>query len=309
MIKMALWIPVIGFIFGIAILIKASDKAVDLALRFSHITGMMKLSVGMMLVGAMTSLPEFSIAMTSSFSGASSIMFGNLIGGSFTDLFFVLGIGAAIYGLKVSKRDLEKGVEIFLISSALLVYGMLFGFNQIFGFISVIVFILFSERLLSGKKTNNKNWIDLRGGFLVLIKITALVAVIIFAAEIVTLSTKIISAELGITETLIGATIIALSTTTPELFVTLAAGKRNEYDLMVGNVIGSCFINIVLIMGLSAIISPIAVGVTEMIILAALFGAYFTFYLFAAGKQIDRFQGILMLAMYCLYVIVMLAVA
>lgn len=311
MIKMAdLILPLIGFVAGIAIMIKASDYAVEKALEFSKITGMMKLSVGMIIIGTMTSLPEFSIAMASSLAGANKIMFSNLIGGSFTDLFFVMGIGAVLYGLKISKEDLEKGTQIFVLTSLLLTYGLVYGFDSTFGILSVLAFLLLSERLMAGKRGENRNsWRDLKGGFFILLKITVAVAAIIFAAEIITYSTKVISSGLGITETLIGATVIALSTTTPELFVTIAAGKRNEFDLLVGNLFGSCFVNIVLILGLSTIIAPFYPGITDVVLLASIFGAYFTVYLFSASRQIDRYQGIIMVSMYALYLGIMLAIA
>lgn len=307
---MGIILPAIIFIAGIALLIKASDKAVGLAVRFSELTGMMRISVGMIIIGAMTSLPEFSIAMVSSFSDANKIMFSNLVGGSFTDLFFVMGVGAVLYGLKVSREDLERGIQIFLITTGLLIYGIIWGFDSVFGCLSILLFFLFAERLFSdgGGKKKGK-WKDIKGGMALLAKIAAAVALIIVAAEMVTYSTKLISAELGVAESFLGATIIALSTTAPELFVTISAGKRNEFDLLVGNLFGSCFINIALILGLGAIIAPVVVGLTELVIVAALLGAYFTIYLFAAGKQIDRFQGIILLSMYVLYILVMVAIA
>lgn len=298
------------FIAGIALLIKASEKAVDLAIRFSELTGMMKLSVGMIIIGVMTSLPEFSIAMVSSFSDANKIMFSNLVGGSFTDLFFVMGVGAVLYGLKVSKEDLERGIQIFLITAGLLLYGIIWGFDSVFGCLSILLFFLFAERLFSdSRKKKNGKWKDVRGGLKLLAKITAAVVLIIIAAEMVTYSTKLISAELGVAESFLGATIIALSTTAPELFVTISAGKRNEFDLLIGNLFGSCFVNIALVLGLGTIIAPVTIGLAELVIVAALLGAYFTIYLFAAGKQIDRFQGIILLSMYVLYILVMIAVA
>ena len=310
MIKMDIFSSFILFVAGIAVLIKASDVAVDLSLKFSEITGMMKLSVGMIIIGTMTSLPEFAIAMTSSIANANQIMFGNLVGGSFTDLFFVMGIGAVLYGLRISKEDLRKGVEIFIITSGLLVYGLFWGFDSVFGLMAIILFILFSESLLSGKNRSGKNKTRYNRGVLkILIKISAAVALIVLAAEAVTYSTKAISAEFGIAESLIGATIIALSTTAPELCVTIAAGRKNEFDLLVGNLFGSCFVNIALIMGISAVIAPISFGLSQLVLVAALLGAYFTVYLFSANRQIDRFQGIILLSMYALYLIVMVTIA
>ena len=110
----------------------------------------------------------------------------------------------------------KKGTHIFVLTMILLVYGLVYGFDSTFGVMAIMVFAFFSKRLLAGEPGKSPGaWKDYGKGIKTLLNILAAVAVIIFAAEIVTVSTKLLSSMMGITETFLGATIIAFCTTTP----------------------------------------------------------------------------------------------
>lgn len=293
----------IALFIGLGFLVTASNLAVKLAVRFSEVTGMMRLSVGMIIVSVMTSLPEFSIAIVSSISGASGIMFGNLLGASVTDLLLVFGAGALAFGLRIKKDEIIKAFQIIIITIAAISYGVFYGFGIISGIASLLLFGFFARNFLVFNSHNHpEKWQDILGGLVILAKLAAVIIVVLLSAELITLSVKTISDASGISQTVIGATLISVCTTLPELAVTLAAGRKKEYDLLFGNIFGSCFVNIMLIMGIGTIISPAFFTFREILLFAALCIAFLISYLFALGKEVDRFQGAILLSFYALYV-------
>ena len=302
--------PILGFAIGLAIIVKASDVAVDLAVDFSRITGMSRLAIGMVILASMTSLPEFAIALSSTFAGTNSIMFGNILGASITDLLFVMGAGALFFSIKISAKDSRKAEQIMLATVMVLLYGFIYGYNIIFGSLCVLAFWFFSQGLLSSKYHGHpSHWKNVPAGLKMLAKLVAAIAVILVASAIVVICTQQISEAAGIINTVMGATLISLATTLPELAVTLSSGRKNEFDLMLGNIFGSCFVNIALIMGIATVIAPVMINAAELAVLLCLFASYVAALFFIRMKKPGRIHGFMLLCLYAAYIIIMSAVA
>lgn len=298
-------LPFLGFIIGIISLMKLSDYAVDYSVELSKLTGIMKLTIGIVVIALMTSLPELAIAITSSLSKASNIVFGTMLGSNIADILLVLGGAAAVYGIGVSKRYLKSAGEIMILTAGLLIYGIIYQYDIVFGLLSIIIFGFLSDRLLhhnvkKERVVENGFWKSLA----TLVKLVIVIVLIILSAELVTRSTIEISNILGISETLIGATIISITTSFPELMVALSAARKKEMEIIFGTVFGSCFVNIAFILGLSSILSVITISAREMFLLAYLLITYFIAFLLIRYK-LDRFEGIVMLFLYLLFILLM----
>jgi len=298
-------LPLLGFVLGLFILIKASDWATDLSVKFSEITGLMKMTVGMIILALMTSLPELAICLSSSFSNASHVMFGTVLGSNIADVLLVLGMGAVL-GIKISKENSKHANWIMLITSGLLVYGLIYGFNIILGLLSVIIFGALAKKLLTRQtRTGVRDHDEITKEAIILVKLLCAVAIVFISAEFVTLTTVEISNIFGLTQTFIGATIIAITTSLPELAITFSSVRKKQFSIGIGNIFGSCFINVALILGLGIIIAPVAVGLSEIILFFSLILSYFVVALLIFRESVDRFAGLILLLFYVLYLILM----
>jgi len=296
-------IPVLGFVLGIFVLIKTSNWAVDLSVKFSEITGLTKTAVGVIIIALMTSLPELTISITSSISNANHIMFGTLFGSTVADILLVFGIGL-VYGIKTSKENFKQVKWIMILTSVLLIYGLFYGFNINLGLLSVIIFLVLSKKLLARKtKNDSKKWDDIINGLIILFKLTFAIAIILLSAELVTLTTVEISNMFGLSQTLIAGTIIAITCVLPELCVTISSVRKREYDIGIGNIFGSCFVNIAFILGLGIIIAPVIIGLNEVLLIVSLFISYMIVFSFLYTKTLDRFAGLILLLFYVLYIL------
>ena len=298
-------LPILGFFLGIALLSKLSDYAVDISVKLSKLTGIIKLTIGIIVIALMTSLPELAITITSSISKVGKLAYGTMVGSNIADILLVLGAASAIYGINISKRNIIHATEIIVITSGLLAYGFFYGYDIVFGFLGIIIFGLLADRLLH-KKTEQEAETSSSIGEII-VTLTKLVVVIIFillSAELVTRSVIEISNYFGISETLIGATIIGITTSLPELAVVLSAAKKKENEIVFGTIFGSCFINISLVLGIGALISPILIGFRETVVFVFLLFTYIVTLLFMKYK-LERFEGVIMLFIYALFVLLM----
>lgn len=312
MIKMVadLLFPTIGFAIGLAIIVKASDIAVDLSVEFSKITGMSRLSIGMLVLAAITSLPEFAIAMSSTFAGMSGIMTGNIFGSNITDLLLVMGAGALFFNFKISQEDSKKAKHIIIATSLLILYGLFYGYNIVFGFLCLLAFGFFFQGLLKQKaQRNNISRKNTKASIIIMSKLVATVAVVVLSACLVVICTEQISIATGMTNTIIGATIIAVATTLPELAVTISSGRKRQFEILIGNIFGSCFVNIALIMGISSVITPIRFAYSDAIVMISMFLSYAIAYFFIGKGSVSRIKGVILLFLYFSYLITMASIA
>ena len=143
----------------------------------------------------------------------------------------------------------------------------------------------------------NKKWQSVCRILLILCLIA-----IVLGAQLVVNSAKFIALSLGMSETLIGLTIISIGTSLPELITSLTAVKKGENNIAIGNIVGSCLFNILFILGLSGLIHPITVGSSMLIDLIVMLIATFALYIFSAGdRELDRKEGIIFIVMFLIY--------
>ena len=270
-------------------MMKFSDYAVDYSIKLSKLTGIMKMTIGIIIIAIMTSLPELSVSITASLSNAQNLIYGTMVGSNIADILLVMGGTALVYGIGVGEKYLKRAKEIIIITSLLLLYGLFFFLSD----------SLLHQKYKDGKEKGSTIEILITLGKLILI-----IIMILISAEVVTRSSIELSKILGISETLLGATVVGITTSFPELMVALSAARKKEMGIIFGTVFGSCFVNIALILGLSATISTIGIGVREIALLASLLLTYGLALLFMKYKM-DRMVGMVMLSIYTLIIIVL----
>ncbi len=308
-------------IVGFAALVKGADLFVDGSAALARIFRVSGLIIGLTIVAMGTSLPELSVSTAAALQGANEIALSNVIGSNLFNLLMVLGLCAIFYPVPIDRSVLKKDLPVSLVP--LVVLFFLLGGASLFGgslmrtgmgenvstvtrpiglgllavFAAYMVSLFFSARKdrTEPEETGKEGMTVKKCVLLILIGL----ALIIGGGQAVVNSARKIAAAMGMTETLIGLTVVALGTSLPELVTSVVAARKGETSLAVGNVVGSNIFNLLLILGISSVIHPVAVNAAsmwDMLILIAV--SVMTWIFGIVGTNITRYEGIAMVLCY-----------
>jgi cation:H+ antiporter len=271
------------------------------------------LVIGLTIVAFGTSAPELVVNSVASFNGLSDIVFGNIIGSNNFNLFIILGIAGLIYPISVQSSTAWKEIPISLIVAILLfVLANNFFMNQnteisrldgIVLLLSFLCFLYYVFKQLRQEKTEVINYEDksiYKIWGLVIVGITGL----IIGGKLVVDNSIDIATNLGVSQKIIGLTIIAVGTSLPELATSIIAALKKNSDIAIGNVIGSNIFNVLLILSISSLISPIKYNPNfnqDLLILIG--GTVFLIIAMFTGKRkrLDRWEAFILLSFYLIY--------
>ena len=310
-------IAILKLVIGFLLLVKGADMFVDgsssLAKRF-HIPTVI---IGLTIVAFGTSAPELAVSMSAALKGSNDIAIGNVVGSNIFNTLVVLGASAALTPIAVEKGIIKKDYPLSILAAVLLAVLSL---DVIFGkesmmigrFDGIILLVCFAFFLYSTIKTALKG----NGGnaeeeeiknlplWKCLVFIVIGLAGIVWGGDLSVDGAKEIARAFGLSEALIGLTIVAFGTSLPELVTSVIAAKKGESDIAVGNVVGSNIFNVFLIIGASATILPMNVSMSYIFDMAMLVATMVIPFIFIAKtKKVTRTQGILMMAAYVAYTV------
>jgi cation:H+ antiporter len=303
-------LSVILLIAGMVLLIKGADWFVEGASSIAKAMKIPSLVIGLTLVSIGTSMPEFSVSLQSSLAGNNDLSFGNVIGSNIFNTLVVVGVSAIFIPLVVSKEikkyDLPILIGIYLL---LILFGFVISSGTIEVWEAVILFsltIIYTAFLIYRSREEIKNSKNeeapKRKWWLNLILVAIGLAGIIFGGDLVVDNASFIATKLGMSDLLVGLTIVAVGTSLPELVTSMVAAKKGEADIAVGNAIGSSLFNIVLILGFCSIISPATVELSSLVdCLIMLASAVLVFLFSFKSMKVNGWQGILLLGVYAAY--------
>ncbi len=312
----------IALLIGFALLIKGADYFVEGSSSIAKLMHIPTVIIGLTVVAFGTSLPELSVSVTASLEGANGLAVGNVLGSNLFNLLVVLGVTAIIIPIQANEGVLKKDFPFSIIVAGvlfLLVSGLQIGeiiagtgmytLTRLGGVILLVLFVWFIVTNVRGAMKARGDFQEVEGddievmspfksGFFIVVGIVG----IWLGGDLVVNSASAIGAAWGMSESLIGLTIVALGTSLPELVTSMIAAKKGENDLALGNVIGSNIFNILLILGVSATISPITVAAESLYDTIILVVASIVVLIFAKHKNaIQRKEGIILLAAYAVY--------
>lgn len=301
-------------IVGMVLLIKGADFFVDGASKIAKAFHIPSLIIGLTLVSMGTSAPELSVSLNAALNNSNDISLGNVIGSNLCNSLLILGVSAAFTPLLITKEMKKYDIPIMaFIYVLLLVFGFVISPNSLSVIESVvflIIFVAYIIFLIIRAKKENKAEEEIEEviskGKLAISAVLALVglAAIIFGGDLVVDSASSIAIELGMSEALVGLTIVAVGTSLPELVTSVVAAVKKENDIALGNVIGSNIFNILLILGLTSAISPLVVSGTVLIDLIILLATGVILLLISQlFKNMKRYHGIIFVAMYVAYLV------
>jgi len=290
---------------SLLVLAKASDFTVKNAVKLSKFSGISQVVIGFILIAVATSLPELTIGVISSISGDGALSLGNIIGANIVNVALIFGLLSFI-GFKMTKKDVEKTTFSVMLISIVGIFVIITGATDIvMGIFLLIIFYIFSKTMLKDGIKIKKMKDGRSTGRYALLTVLGII-LIMLSAKAVTDSAIEIALSMSLSETLIGAAILSIGTTLPELSVGLAAVRRRNPELAVGDGIGSIVTNITLVLGVASIINPIAIDAVARISMLSMILISAAFVLIARRLNFDKRAGILLLLMYAAYLAIIL---
>jgi K+-dependent Na+/Ca+ exchanger family protein len=305
---------IILLVFGLTILIRFSDIFVSAASSLSLSLKVPKMLIALTIAAFGTCAPELAISFNSIKSGASDMTLANVIGSCIVNILLIVGLSAITRPIKVKERTIKKELPLLVIITTaffILVTDSLFkksavnSLSRADAIMLLIWFILFMFYIIGIVRKNKNNEYDIPE-----YSIVKSIILIIFSLLAITLSSNIVvdnavllASQIGISQKIISMTVIVIGTSLPELTMTINAARKDEFDMAVGNIIGTNIFNICIVLGLPIAIyggvssSSFNVVDTSVVLLSALM-----FYLFGrSNKELSRREGLLMVLVFILY--------
>ncbi len=305
---------IILLVFGLTILIRFSDIFVSAASSLSLSLKVPKMLIALTIAAFGTCAPELAISFNSIKSGASDMTLANVIGSCIVNILLIVGLSAITRPIKVKERTIKKELPLLVIITTaffILVTDSLFkksavnSLSRADAIMLLIWFILFMFYIIGIVRKNKNNEYDIPE-----YSIVKSIILIIFSLLAITLSSNIVvdnavllASQIGISQKIISMTVIVIGTSLPELTMTINAARKDEFDMAVGNIIGTNIFNICIVLGLPIAIyggvssSSFNIVDTSVVLLSALM-----FYLFGrSNKELSRREGVLMVLVFILY--------
>lgn len=317
-----LW-EIILVIIGFILLVKGADFLVTAATSVAKKFGLSEMLIGLTIVAIGTSLPEIFITITSSIEGHSDLIIGNAIGSCICNFLLVMGISALVRPVKFDKRIVKRHIPIGIITMCLLLF---LGNTQKLGeaqtitrgqgiilllfILAYIIYTIYEEKKIKNEKIDEEiiKDVEAREKNSIIIIIIYMILGIIglkFGSDFVVDNSIIIAKNFGLSENFIGMTIIAVGTALPEIITGIIAAKRDETDLLLGNITGSNILNLCLLIGLGAVINPLIFSTdfnASIIFLIVITIALLLIATINKRSELDKKRGILLIIMYIVYI-------
>lgn len=306
-------IEILLVVLGLALLIVGADLLVKGSSNIAKKLRIPEIIIGLTIVSIGTSMPELFVGVESALKGHPDIAIGNIIGSNIVNLLFILGISAAISGVKFTKETIHIDIPFSLLITFifLILANIDNNISRVDGIIMLLFFGLFLKYTINLVKHNiHKPIIDIstrninvwKNAFFLLLGVILLK----YGADFSVNNTIIIARHFNISEKLISLTVVAIGTGLPELVTTIVAAIKGNNDIAVGNVIGSNIINILLILGLNAVIHPMNYNASfniQLLILILATGMLLLYPFIGKKDEMSKLDGMMYLFLYLVYMI------
>lgn len=314
---MELAITVFLFIAGVVFVVKGGDYFVDAASWIAEVSGIPKLIIGATIVSVATTLPEMLVSVMAAMQGKVDMSIGNAIGSVTANIGLIMAIALIFMPGMIKRRDyLLKSVLMLSAAGIIVACGFMGEVNIIFSFVLLAIFIIFLwENISAARYTLSTRPAEQKDGALTdkntviinIIKFFVGAVGIVWGADLLVDNGSELARLIGISERIIGVTLVAVGTSLPELITTVTAIAKKQSALSVGNILGANIMDLTLIMPLSALISgqslPVSATSARIDLPACLLVGLIAVVPAMARSKFSRWQGFLLMAIYTVYVI------
>lgn len=315
---------VLFLVIGFVLLIKGADFFVEGSSSVAKRLHVPSIIIGLTIVAMGTSLPETAVSVSASITGNNELAVSNVVGSNIFNLMVVIGVCAMIATVNVAKETIKRDIPLSLICAGLLLLLGIVGLgdksSMTLGHLDGVIFIaafagyIFYMVKIALKASKEGRKVEVEGGSDEEIKVRSVPISILFiiggaaaiaiGGDMTVDAASRIASDLGMSQTLIGLTIVSIGTSLPELVTSIVAARKNEVDMALGNAIGSNVFNILMVLGIASAISPISIIKENIIDLCVLIVFTICVWIFAGTKKkIGRLEGFVMVALYAAYAV------
>lgn len=303
-----MWAQVLLLIFGIVVVLKSADWLTNGAVGLATKLGISQIVIGLTIVAIGTSMPEFFVSIVSAIKGTPDLAVGNIVGSNIFNVLLIVGVAATVAPIAIQRATVRRDIPIAIVASIMLTF-MMFDDNisRIDALILFAAFIAFIWITLRNSK-NDANEKDASTEKViptwksVLFIIFGLVGLVL-GSNIFVDNASSLAHGWGISDAVIGLTIVAGGTSLPELATSAVAARKGDSGIAIGNVLGSNVFNILMILGLTGIISPMHIQNITYIDMAVMVISMALFWLFSFTKlRVERWEGCVLIACFLGYI-------
>ncbi len=303
-----MWAQVLLLIFGIVVVLKSADWLTNGAVGLATKLGISQIVIGLTIVAIGTSMPEFFVSIVSAIKGTPDLAVGNIVGSNIFNVLLIVGVAATVAPIAIQRATVRRDIPIAIVASIMLTFMMLDdNISRIDALILFAAFIAFIWITLRNSK-NDANEKDASTEKViptwksVLFIIFGLVGLVL-GSNIFVDNASSLAHGWGISDAVIGLTIVAGGTSLPELATSAVAARKGDSGIAIGNVLGSNVFNILMILGLTGIISPMHIQNITYIDMTVMVISMALFWMFSFTKlRVERWEGCVLIACFLGYI-------
>ncbi len=300
-------INILFILIGFVLLVKCGDYLVDGAVAIARRAKLSPMVIGLTVIGFGTSTPEFLVSLNAAIAGNPGIAIGNVVGSNIANISLILGATGLIVACKTDKRTLSVDMP-FMVGACLLLAivgmtGTISRVDGIIGFLMLVSFVTYqicSSRKENGAEEQEDNEEKPMALWLAFVMVVVSIAAMIGGAHLLVKGASGIASALGVSDSVIGLTVVAVGTSLPELFASVLSARKGETDMAIGNIIGSVSFNVLSVVGLSSAICPIEnsdQGFFAHYVLMVLL-AFLLWFFLCTKRTLERWEGGVLLSIY-----------
>ena len=295
-------------VIGIVLVLWGADRLADGAVAVAEKMKMPQIVIGLTIVAMGTSMPEFCVSLISALKGTSDLAVGNIVGSNIFNTLLIVGVSALVAPMSIMKTTVRKDIPFALVASALLLIMCLDGdISRIDAAILFVMFLIFMYITLRGAKAQGTDVEEKEkkpmATWLSVVWILVGLACLIGGSNLFVDGATVVATKLGVSEAVIGLTIVAGGTSLPELATSVVSARKGNSGIAIGNVLGSNVFNILAILGLTGVISPMTLKGITMTDLSMMVISIILIWLFSFTKyKIERWEGAILTAVFVGYI-------
>lgn len=299
---------ILFIVIGIVLALWGADRLTDGAVAVAEKMKMPQIVIGLTIVAMGTSMPEFCVSLISALKGTSDLAVGNIVGSNIFNTLLIVGVSALVAPMSIMKTTVRKDIPFALVASALLLIMCLDeDISRIDAAILFVMFLIFMYITLRGAKAQGTDVEEKEkkpmATWLSVVWILVGLACLIGGSNLFVDGATAVATKLGVSEAVIGLTIVAGGTSLPELATSVVSARKGNSGIAIGNVLGSNVFNILAILGLTGVISPMTLKGITMTDLSMMVISIILIWLFSFTKyKIERWEGAILTAVFVGYI-------
>ena len=299
---------ILFIVIGIVLVLWGADRLTDGAVAVAEKMKMPQIVIGLTIVAMGTSMPEFCVSLISALKGTSDLAVGNIVGSNIFNTLLIVGVSALVAPMSIMKTTVRKDIPFALVASALLLIMCLDeDISRIDAAILFVMFLIFMYITLRGAKAQGTDVEEKEkkpmATWLSVVWILVGLACLIGGSNLFVDGATAVATKLGVSEAVIGLTIVAGGTSLPELATSVVSARKGNSGIAIGNVLGSNVFNVLAILGLTGVISPMTLKGITMTDLSMMVISIILIWLFSFTKyKIERWEGAILTAVFVGYI-------